>query len=389
MQWLAVAISLIGLWLVTGGVAEINTGDLITLSAALTYALHVILTDRYIQQEVNHLQIIFQQFLVVGAASLLIALVFGQSLDVPSLKSGGVIVFLALFPTLSAYLIQIKAQTITTPIRVALIFALEPVFAGVFAWTFGGEEFSLLKALGGLLIFTAMVLGTVERPASKQEDPTATPEKKTRTWMQKLLRGGLILTFLLILPRIITTLTTIPHAYSLDEVPEMKIVVVLAAETEHGRPSAVLRDRIQRGVDLYQAGKVEKIVMSGRDPEPEIMLDYAVSLGVPAEDILHDDGGVRTYATCHNAATQLDLDEAIFVTQPFHLPRTLFLCRAMGIDAAGVAAHHGRYWRGSWVAWNIRETLATILAFSDLYVSPPDVNEYTTLYQEGVSYDRP
>lgn len=213
--------------------------------------------------------------------------------------------------------------------------------------------------------------------------------KASRPWGRKLLFWAAILAFLFVLPRIITTLSAIPHTYTVDEVSGMDYVIVLAAETEHGRPSAVLRDRIQRGADIYQAGKAGQIVMSGRTPEPEIMLDYAVSLGVPAEDIVLDNGGVRTYATCHNAATQLDLDEAIFVTQPFHLPRTLFLCRAMGIEAAGVAAHHGRYWRGSWVAWNIRETLATILAFSDLYLSPPDVNEYTTLYQEGVSYDRP
>jgi hypothetical protein len=55
----------------------------------------------------------------------------------------------------------------------------------------------------------------------------------------------------------------------------------------------------------------------------------------------------------------------------------------MGIDATGVAAVHGRYWRGSWLAWNIRETLATILAFQEIYFSPPDTTEYVTLYQEG------
>jgi drug/metabolite transporter (DMT)-like permease len=160
-QWLAVGISLAGLWLVTGGIGQINTGDLITLSAALTYALHVLLTDRF-ARSTEHLELVFQQFLVVGIVSLLLGLAFGQSLAVPSLASGGVIVFLAVFPTLSAFLIQIKAQTITAPVKVSLIFALEPVFAGIFAWTLGGETFIFRQAVGGLLIFLAVFVGTVQ-----------------------------------------------------------------------------------------------------------------------------------------------------------------------------------------------------------------------------------
>jgi len=167
-QWAAVAISLVGLWLVTGGLGAVNLGDLITLLAAFTYALHVMLTDRYVGM-VNHEQLVFQQFLVVGVLSLVGALIFGLPLEVPDLRAGGVIVFLALFPTLSAYLVQCKAQTIATPIRVSLIFALEPVFAGIFAWTVGGEDFHPLNALGGLLIFLAVVVSTVQlKPKSRE-----------------------------------------------------------------------------------------------------------------------------------------------------------------------------------------------------------------------------
>jgi len=210
------------------------------------------------------------------------------------------------------------------------------------------------------------------------------PKSNKRPWRIKLLRWGILLSLIVLSPRIITTVAAIPHTKSPDEVAFTHYGIVLAAETTpQGRPSAVLRDRIQRGVDLYLSGKISTLVMSGQAPEPAIMRDYAVSLGVPEDDILLDNGGLRTYATCYNAATQLGLKEAIFITQPFHLPRTVFLCRALGIDATGVAAHHGRYWRGSGLAWNIRETLATILAFQELFISPPDTSEYTNLYQEG------
>lgn len=175
-QWLAVGISLIGLWLVTGGVSQVNLGDLITLSAAFMYALHVLLTDRYAQSSKDHLQLVFQQFLVAGALSLLAAAAFGRPLAVSAYQGLAVVAFLAVFPTFSAFLIQVKAQTITAPIKVALIFALEPVFAGVFAWTVGGEAFKPLNALGGLLVFLAVVLSTVPLKPRKKHPLTDRPE---------------------------------------------------------------------------------------------------------------------------------------------------------------------------------------------------------------------
>lgn len=164
-QWIAVLISLVGLWLLTGGLAQINLGDIITLSAAFTYALHIILTDRYIAAHAGQpspSRLIFQQMLVVGGISLLIGLLTERPLGIGNTQTGWVVVFLALLPTLSAFFIQIKAQQFTSPVKVSLIFALEPVFAGVFAWTLGGEPFIPLRALGGLLIFLAIVVSTVQ-----------------------------------------------------------------------------------------------------------------------------------------------------------------------------------------------------------------------------------
>ncbi len=194
----------------------------------------------------------------------------------------------------------------------------------------------------------------------------------------------MLILLLTAVPRIYTTFQAQPVIFTVKDVPAARLGIVLAAETIHGRPSAVLRDRLDRGIELYFAGKVGKLVMSGRSPEPAIMREYAVEKGVPPEDILLDDGGVRTYATCYNAVHQLEATEAIVVTQPYHLPRTIFLCQALGLDVTGVAAQHGRYWHGSLIAWNIRETLATILAFKEVYLSPPETSDYTNLYLEGM-----
>ncbi|GAH27457.1 unnamed protein product [marine sediment metagenome] len=71
------------------------------------------------------------------------------------------ILFLTLFPTISAFIIQLTAQKFTLPIRVSLIFSLEPVFAALFAWTLGGETFILHRAFGGLLIFLAILISEI------------------------------------------------------------------------------------------------------------------------------------------------------------------------------------------------------------------------------------
>ncbi len=80
-------------------------------------------------------------------------------------RSAGVNLFLAVFPTLSAFFIQMHAQRSTNPVKVSLIFSLEPAFAAVFAWTLGREPFRAASAAGGGLIIAAMMLGELSKLA--------------------------------------------------------------------------------------------------------------------------------------------------------------------------------------------------------------------------------
>ena len=168
LEWVAAAVAVAGLWVLTGGLRQMNTGDALTLIATVTYALHVLLTDKYMKEGADPVAITCQQFFVVGILSVLTMAVLRIPLRVATGHATGIIVFLALFPTLSAYVIQVLAQRVIAPVRVSLIFAFEPVFAGVFAWTLGGETMSASGALGGLLIFLALVIsGISAAPAGK------------------------------------------------------------------------------------------------------------------------------------------------------------------------------------------------------------------------------
>ncbi len=155
---LATLISLSGLWILTGGMTDINRGDMLTLIAAMTYAIHILFVDRFLEQGYDPYILSFQQFLFVGVASILTGAILGLPFSYGSMNIGGVILFLAVFPTFSAFMIQVVAQKFTSPIRVSLIFAFEPVFAAIFAWTLGGERVFFHRAMGGLLIFIAMLI---------------------------------------------------------------------------------------------------------------------------------------------------------------------------------------------------------------------------------------
>ncbi|UCE23666.1 MAG: EamA family transporter [Candidatus Zixiibacteriota bacterium] len=165
MEVVGSAVSLIGLWVLTGGMKDVNIGDMLTLLAAVTYALHVLYCDKYMKAGMDPFILTCQQFLIVGLLALVTGLVLRLPLSVGSTSAHWVIVFLAVFPTLSACVIQLVAQKILSPVRVSLIFALEPVFAGLFAWTLGGEEIISHRALGGMLIFIALILSGLPTPA--------------------------------------------------------------------------------------------------------------------------------------------------------------------------------------------------------------------------------
>lgn len=157
-QRFAVALSVAGLWLVTGGLDGINRGDALTLVSALTYAGHLLLIDRCVRAGRDTVWLAFHQFWMTGLAALLLCAARGASFSIIGAKTAAVIVFLAVVPTLSAFFIQMASQRYVEPLRVSLILSLEPVFAAAFAWTLGGEAFRVLGAAGGGLIVLSMIV---------------------------------------------------------------------------------------------------------------------------------------------------------------------------------------------------------------------------------------
>jgi len=163
VQWISSALALLGLWMLTGGISSVNFGDVITLVAAATYAGHLLATDKYVRADADSVVLAFHQFWMTGAMALVFCFATGRSLAVTGDQAAGTIAFLAVVPTLSAFFIQMWAQKVTLPIKVSLIFSLEPVFGALFAWTLGGEAFVPARAAGGGLIVAAMMAGELSK----------------------------------------------------------------------------------------------------------------------------------------------------------------------------------------------------------------------------------
>ncbi|WP_062302132.1 SanA/YdcF family protein [Demequina subtropica] len=108
-----------------------------------------------------------------------------------------------------------------------------------------------------------------------------------------------------------------------------------------GSPSPYLLDRVTVGVELYQAGLVDGLLMSGDGDdssghgETAVMRALAESMGVPSEAIVEDPLGLDTYSSCLRARDAFDVGSVIVATQQFHQARAVWLCEQAGLDAQG------------------------------------------------------
>jgi vancomycin permeability regulator SanA len=174
--------------------------------------------------------------------------------------------------------------------------------------------------------------------------------------------------------------TTAPFRYTAPkDVPTERVAVVFGAGVRGDQPTRVLTERIQGAVELYQLGLVNKLLMTGDNgrvdyDEVTVMGRYAEQLGVLASDITLDYAGFSTYESCYRLRPIFGVERAVLVTQNFHLPRAVYTCRALGVDAVGFGlADSGRYSPLLFNLYsnNIREALATIKALLDLHITRP------------------
>ena len=163
---------------------------------------------------------------------------------------------------------------------------------------------------------------------------------------------------------------------TLDEATKLDadaILVLGARVWDNGSPSGVLEDRLDTGISAYQAGVSDRLLMSGdhgQDDYDEVnaMKDYALEQGIPSENIFMDHAGFSTYESVYRARDIFQVKTVLIVTQEYHLYRALYIARALGLNAYGVAADRSVY--SGIVGFEAREILARVKDFFYTLIQP-------------------
>jgi len=155
-----------------------------------------------------------------------------------------------------------------------------------------------------------------------------------------------------------------------SELPHAQAAIVPGAQVNpDGTMSSMLADRVSRTVELWRAGKVDRILVSGdhgswRYDEPDTMREALVRAGVPGRVIFTDHAGFNTRTTMVRAKRIFQVSSAIVVTQGFHMDRALYLAKASGIDVHGLTSDLHGYGQKK-LQSGIREVFARVKAIGD------------------------
>ena len=148
------------------------------------------------------------------------------------------------------------------------------------------------------------------------------------------------------------------------QLQDVDCVLVLGCGVhDDGTPSHMLEDRLKRGLELYQLGAAPKLLMSGdhgRQGYDEVatMKTFVLEQGVASSDVFMDHAGFSTYESMYRARDVFQVKKLIIISQGYHLYRSVYIARQLGMEAYGVAADYRSY-SGQPVR-DVREILARV-----------------------------
>ena len=154
----------------------------------------------------------------------------------------------------------------------------------------------------------------------------------------------------------------------IEKLPHAQVAVILGAGVmSNGSLSAVLKDRVDMAIKIYNEAVVEKILVTGDNGtlthnEVNPVRNYLLLNGIPDQDIFLDHAGFDTYSSMYRARDVFLAESMIVVSQSFHLPRAVYIARHLGIIAYGMDADQGHYLFRNY----IREMFGDVKALNDL-----------------------
>ncbi|URN15989.1 MULTISPECIES: SanA/YdcF family protein [Streptomyces] len=205
---------------------------------------------------------------------------------------------------------------------------------------------------------------------------TRRPVPGTRRGRRRLVQGVMLACVLALAPATWLHTSTAGSLRTAAGAPARDVAVVFGAGLWKGRPTGYLAHRLDTAAELYRAGRVKVVLVTGDNgragyDEPSAMRAYLVERGVPGTRIVGDHAGFDTWDSCVRAKRIFGVDRAVLITQGFHIRRAVALCRAAGVESYGVGVaepHDATWYHGAF-----RELAAAGKAAADVVLRPDPV----------------
>ena len=156
--------------------------------------------------------------------------------------------------------------------------------------------------------------------------------------------------------------TVMDKIKNINDIENIDTIIVLGAKVyDDGRLSLMLKDRLDKTIEVYKELDIKKIIVSGDSEnsdydETSWMKQYLISNGIPEDNIIVDIYGLSTYDSIYRLKNVYNIDKTIIITQKYHLYRSLYIANSLGINAYGIPAS-GEHYFGQ-TTREIREIIA-------------------------------
>ncbi|MGW0733777.1 SanA/YdcF family protein [Streptomyces sp. NPDC002851] len=196
---------------------------------------------------------------------------------------------------------------------------------------------------------------------------------RTRRGRRRAVQALMLGCVLALLPATWTHAVTEGRVGTVAQAPRERVAVVFGAGLWDGEPSPYLAHRLDAAAELYHAGRIEVVLVTGDNgrveyDEPDAMRAYLTERGVPDRRIVSDYAGFDTWDSCVRAKKIFGVDRAVLISQGFHIRRAVALCQAAGVTSYGVEVAEAH--DVTWYYGGVRELFASGKAALDGVFKP-------------------
>ena len=171
LTWLSILMGLVGLFFLCinpSDLTSINLGDILALVCAVFYAVQIMLIDRFLEKDINGVQLSFMQFVVAAVISIAAMFIFEHPVIADIKTAAPSLLYSGIMSCGIAYTFQIVGQKHANPVVASLLMCMESVFAVIAAAVVLHQGMSLREGAGCAIMFSAIILSQLSESLSQR-----------------------------------------------------------------------------------------------------------------------------------------------------------------------------------------------------------------------------